>query len=89
MEDQSNVLAVELKTYRANVESWSDHIGEYVLIKGESVVGFYSSYGDAVQSGYSEFDLEPFLVKQVSVIEHVHFIPPLMRSEDGAFHTAN
>ena len=83
------LLDTELETYRNNIEHWSDHIGKYVLIKKDKVVGFYSSYGDAIQSGYSNFDLEPFLIKQVSVIECIHFVPPLMRVADGSFHSSD
>lgn len=79
-------LEAELATYRNNVENWSDHMGEHVLIRGDEVAGFFSSYGDAVKAGYKTFGLEPFLVKRVSVVEQVHFIPPLMRSPDAALH---
>ena len=57
-------LEAELETYRNNVEKWSEHMGEYVLIKGDEVSGFFSSYSDAVTSGYANFGLEPFLVKE-------------------------
>lgn len=79
-------LEAELATYRRNAQNWSDHVGKYVLIRGDEVAGFFSSYGDAVEAGYKNFGLEPFLVKRVIVIEQVHFIPPLMRSPDGALH---
>lgn len=72
-------LETELETFRNGVAGWADHAGEFVLIKGKEAEGFYSSYSDAVQAGYQKFDLEPFLVKKISVMEHLHFIPPLMR----------
>ncbi len=77
-EDKLMVLEKELETYKASIGDWTDHIGEFVLVKAEEVVGFYSSYGDAVQVGYSRFELEPFLVKQVLALEQIHFLPPLM-----------
>lgn len=80
-------LETELETFRACVGTWSDHAGKFVLIKGREAVGFYSSYSDAVQDGYARFELEPFLVKRVSAIEHLHFIPPLMREvPNGPLH---
>ena len=82
-------LTTELETYKSNVEAWIDHVGEFVVIRGDKVIGFYSSYADAVQVGYGECGLEPFLVKQVRVIENTHFVPLLMRAANGALHAAD
>ena len=79
-------LEPELETYSKMLDSWSDHVGEFVLIRGEQVVGFYSSYRDAVTVGYDKFGLDPFLVKQISILERSHFVPTLMRASDGIFH---
>ena len=51
-----------------------EHQGKYVLIHGDSVVDFFSSYDDAIKAGYAQFKLEPFLVKQIQAMEHAHFI---------------
>ena len=67
-------LDVELAFYQRNLREWEDREGEYVLIKGEEMCGFFSSYDDALKIGYEKFDLEPFLVKQINVIEQAHFI---------------
>ena len=80
-------LTTELETYKSNVGAWTDHVGEFVVIRGNKVIGFYTSYADAVQVGYSECGLEPFLVKPVRVIENIHFVPPLMRTANGALHS--
>lgn len=65
-------LEQELATYKNNLEEWTEYEGKYVLIKGTEVKGFYSSYDDALKAGYEKFELDPFLVKQVSMIEQVH-----------------
>ena len=67
-------LARELSAYKANLASWSAKQGEYVLIKEEEVAGFFSSYDDALKSGYEKFGLQPFPVKQINVIEQAQFI---------------
>jgi hypothetical protein len=52
----------------------SAHSGEYVLIHGDAVVDFFTSYDDAIKAGYAKFGLDPFLVKQIQAMEQVHFI---------------
>lgn len=83
---EKRLLDKEMETYQELVSGWDDKIGEFVLIRGEEVVGFYPRYTDAVTAGYEKFGLESFLVKQVSVLEQSHFLPPLMTPGDGAFH---
>ena len=61
-------LDLELAVYRRSLKEWENREGEYVLIKGEEICGFFSSYDDALKIGYEKFGLEPFLVKQISVI---------------------
>ncbi len=67
-------LAQEAAVYRRNLKDWAEHESEYVLIKGEEVCGFHSSYEDALKAGYERFGLEPFFVKQVSAVEQAHHI---------------
>ncbi|MBV8201257.1 MAG: hypothetical protein JOZ15_11595 [Acidobacteria bacterium] len=45
-----------------------------MLIRGDEIVDFYSSYDDAIKVGYSRFGLEPFLVKQFQAVEQIQFI---------------
>lgn len=66
-------LQRELDTYARSVRDWPEHAGKFVLIKEDEVVGFYSTYEDAITEGYSRFQLAPFLVKQVSMIEQACF----------------
>jgi hypothetical protein len=66
----------EQAVYEANLSHWlADHEGEYVLIKGEKIDGFYGSRDEALTVGYSRFGIGPLFVKQVSPSEVVHQIP--------------
>jgi hypothetical protein len=67
-------LERELATYNAKLPEWREHEGKFVLIHGEDVVDFYSSYEDALKIGYEKFGLTPFLVKQVNALHQVQFI---------------
>jgi len=64
----------ELEVYRQHLHEWSEHEGRFVLIHRQEVVDFYTSYEDALKVGYDKFGLDPFLVKQVNVIERVQFV---------------
>ncbi len=89
MSTEKTLLEKELGTYRKRVSEWDDKIGQYALIQNETVVGFYTSYADAMAQGYAKFGLETFLVKQINVVEQTHFLPPLMSPANGAFHKAH
>lgn len=74
----SRLLALqrEQAVFDAHLSSWlSDHEGEYVLIKGKIVDGFYESRDDALVAGYSRFGIGPLFVKQVLATEPVYTIP--------------
>jgi hypothetical protein len=64
-------LEKEIATYNEKLPELKEHQGQYVLIHGDKVVGFYAAYEDAIQAGYQQFKLEPFLVKQVNATEKV------------------
>jgi len=68
-------LEKELETFRSRLpELKAEHVGKFVLIHGDDVVNVFSSYDDAINAGYSQFGLSPFLVKQVQVVEQTQFI---------------
>ena len=74
VERPAMALETEISTYREHLKTWSNHQGQFVLIKGDQVVGFFSSYDDALRRGYEKFKLEAFLVKAVSVLEQRHLV---------------
>lgn len=68
-------LEKELELFQQKLpEFTAEHTGEYVLIRGNEIIDFFTSYEDAIKVGYSKFGLEPFLVKQIQAVEQAHFI---------------
>jgi hypothetical protein len=54
------------------------HAGKYVLIVGEEVVDYFSTYEDAIKAGYQKVGLKPFLVKQVQTVEPIQHVTRLI-----------
>jgi hypothetical protein len=48
--------------------------GKFALIHDGDIIGTFDTYSDALNEGYKLFKLDPFLVKQIQAIEHIHFI---------------
>ena len=66
-------LKTETQIYESNLQEWrAQHMGKYVLIKGDSIVGFFDSLQSAFAEGSSKFGLEPFFVKQVTPSDGVN-----------------
>jgi hypothetical protein len=69
-----NRLAKELATFEARQASLlpaSD--GKYALVHGEDL-STWGTYEDALRAGYEKYGVDsPFLVKQISGLEQVHF----------------
>src|SRR5271155_2256341 len=69
-------IAEEIATYKGRLpEMASEHEGEFVLIKGNEVVGFYPDDSSALREGRRRFGFVPFLVKQVKAHERVIYFP--------------
>lgn len=69
-----NPLEQEIATYNANLPTLIKSQGKFVLIKGDSVVDMFDTYGDAMKRGYEKFKLEPFLVKRIMPPEQALFV---------------
>jgi hypothetical protein len=67
-------LEKELETYGLKLADLKDQEGKFVLIHGDRVVDVFTSYEDAIKRGYTEFGLNPFLVKRIQSIEQVQFV---------------
>jgi len=63
-------LAGEIEYYERHKQEWlRQHSGDYVVVKGSTVLGFYSAFEAAYRAGASSFGLgADFLVKQI--LEH-------------------
>ena len=65
-------LAQEIAFYRANhARLMETSLGQFVVIKAESIVGVFADESSAFAEGYSRFGNTPFLVKQVAEGETV------------------
>jgi hypothetical protein len=62
----TNVLKTEWETYQKN-KFWllKEHEGQYVLIKHETICGYFTSQTSALSRGYEQFGIGPFLVHQI------------------------
>lgn len=67
-------LERELSTYAEKLAELLSNEGKYAVIHGDEVQGIYDAYADAIRAGYEKNGLEPFLVKQISSVENIHFI---------------
>ena len=67
-------LERELETYRNKLPEMKEREGKFVLIHGEEVADFFTTYEDAIKAGYQRYGLEAFMVKQVHATEPVFFI---------------
>jgi hypothetical protein len=66
-------LSRELATYDRRKDDLLGQEGKYVLIHGDDIAGIWDTYKDALEAGYGQFGLDPFLVKQIRGIEQVQF----------------
>ncbi len=65
-------LEKELQTYQRQRPGWvgAGRTGEWVVIHGEEVIGFYKSLDEALQAGYDRFGLdELFMARQIAEVD--------------------
>ncbi|HBR58317.1 MAG TPA: hypothetical protein DEA22_12765 [Blastocatellia bacterium] len=48
-------------------ELTAKHLGKFVLIKGDKLIGLFNTVEEALSEGARQFGLVPFLVRQVSM----------------------
>ncbi len=68
-------LAVEVNTFESHLPGWLDREGQFVLITGRDVVGFYERRDEALEAGYDRFGAGPFLVKEIRAHEPMYHLP--------------
>jgi len=60
-------LARERAIFEACVEEWRrTHLGSFVLIRADEVLGFFDSLSAAFDEGTKRFGLELFFVQQIA-----------------------
>jgi hypothetical protein len=62
-------LEQELAAYQRKLPELLASEGKFVLLRGEELAGIWDTYEDALQAGYSQFGLEPFMVKRIQGVE--------------------
>jgi hypothetical protein len=65
-------LTEEMATYDAHLSEWVDREGQFVLIKGGDVLGFFEHYENALEAGYERFGVGPFAIKQFLAVEPMY-----------------
>ena len=50
------------------------HAGEFVLIHGEEILGFFGSRSEARKAGYQQLGKVPFLIQEIAEPETPHRI---------------
>ena len=78
MSPRDEELIEESRTYETHVSEWASHEGEFVLIRGSEVIGFFETYEEALSQGYQRFGLVPFFVKKVLQQHQGHFVSRLV-----------
>lgn len=71
----SSILQEELRVFRQCKQQWlRSHAGEFVVVSGTTVAGFYADFESALRAGLQRFGPRDFLIKQVLAEEPVYFI---------------
>jgi len=55
-------------------ELLKDHIGQFVLIKDQTIHGFYSTIEEALKQGYEKFGNVDFLIQEITDEKRVNYI---------------
>lgn len=64
---EMNELASERVFFDAHLEEWRQtHLGSFVLIHADEVIGFFDSLSTAFDEGTKRFGLQPFFVQQIA-----------------------
>ncbi len=71
-------LSTEIQTCEQHKSEWEAKQGQFVLIEGATVVGFFETYEDALTDGYKQFGLAPFLVKEIRGKSEAQFVSRLV-----------
>lgn len=71
-------LEKELRYFEAHkAELLKHHENQFVLIKGEQLVGAFTTPQEAYQAGIQQFGNQPFLIKQVTKEDVTAYFPAL------------
>jgi hypothetical protein len=72
------VLEKETRFFEAQRQALiENHEGQFVVIKGEHLLGAYTTFAEAYEAGVNAYGTESFMVKQVSPEEGQVLLPAL------------
>ena len=66
-------LEKENETYQRELPKLMASEGKFVVISGDSIVGIFGTYEDALNVGYDKCGTNPFLVKKIQSVEQAQF----------------
>jgi hypothetical protein len=76
--DMGLVLERERAFYNAHQAEWAAlHLGRFVVVKGEELIGTYETMDLALAAGASRFGLDSFLVRKLGETEQEIHVPAL------------
>ena len=69
-------LTAEIEFYETQKAEWlKNHRDDYVVVKGNNVIGFFKNFHEAYRAGYEKFGASvDFLVKRIAVQEPVFVV---------------
>lgn len=67
-------LEQEFATYLRNLSSFTEHSGEWVLIKGDQVIEIFPEYEAGLYASYDRFGLEPFMFNFIDPLDIKEFV---------------
>ena len=71
----NNDLLTEKSVFDDKRGEWLDeHKGDFVLIKGDGIEGFFVTYADAFQYGLSKFGNEKFFIKEITEGDPTNYV---------------
>ncbi len=72
------MLDRERQYYGAHVEEWAKRSpGKFVLVKEETLAGFFDTLDEALAAGASRYGLSSFLIRQVGKAAETVSVPAL------------
>jgi hypothetical protein len=65
--DRRNPFSKELAYYEVHKPQWlTSHLGDFVVVCGENLGGFFPNYEEALKAGIQRFGIgSEFLIKQI------------------------
>ncbi len=61
-----SMLSKEIDTFISKEAAFkNEHLGEWVIIKGDKVIGFFKDFQAAADRVFSDFETTPVLLRQI------------------------